>query len=94
MGKSKPVSSVRPTRADKSLKRLRKEFEDGTLTRQQLYLIPYEKKVEYLNRELAKKYNTKDIKFSCLTCAIVALYGPRRSITDEDLLKVTGLRHA
>ena len=80
----KPKSSTRPTRAEKSFKRLQKEFDAGTLSRTQLNLIPYEKREIYLRRKLAEKFG-KPVDFKCETCAQVVVYDINGSVTDEEL---------
>lgn len=46
----------------------------------------------YLKDKLSQKYH-KNIQFNCQDCAIIALYDDNGYITDEELIKCTGLRH-
>ena len=52
--------------------------------------------MEYYRKEIAKKYkfdeNIISLEF-CPWCAETALFKDNGSITDEELLEVTGLRH-
>jgi hypothetical protein len=86
MGKSKKVkSSNNDTKAEKRYKRLKNEFEKGTLTRKQVYGMPHEKMVEYLKRKLREKYHKDDVNFDCVTCAVNAAFDNERAVTDDEL---------
>ncbi len=74
------------TRKEKKFKKVKKQFDEGTLSKENLRTIPQDKQTEYLQREIAKKYNTKEIEFGCPTCAYTVLYTDKGYITDEDLL--------
>lgn len=67
----------------KNSNKLRLGFASGTLSKDQLWRIPNDKQVEYVQRELDKKYK-KHVTFGCFTCSVNALYDSGY-VTDEEL---------
>ena len=74
------------TKKEKKFKKVKKQFNEGTLSKENLGRIPKDKQMEYLRREIGKKHGTKEIDFGCLTCGYTVLYTDKGYITDEDLL--------
>ncbi len=74
------------TKKDKKFKKVEKKFNAGTLSEEDLGRIPVDKQMEYLRREIAKKYGTKEIDFGCPSCGYTVLYTDKGYITDDDLL--------
>jgi hypothetical protein len=73
--------------------KLQRQFKDGTLNLANLNRLPEDKKHEYLQRELRKKYNSPELVYSCTRCACTALFDDNGYITDDELIIYTGLPH-
>lgn len=82
------------TKREKKFKKLKQRWENGTLSKDQLGNIPFDKQHEYLTRELKKKYNlNRSVSYGCTHCSMIALYENNGYITDEELIADTGLKH-
>ncbi|KKL15104.1 hypothetical protein LCGC14_2508950 [marine sediment metagenome] len=75
------------TRREKYFEEHKNVFLAGNVSRENLSKYPIEKRMEYLNRELKKKYNTTQISTSCERCGTIALYEDNGYITDEEILE-------
>jgi hypothetical protein len=64
----------------------KQNFDNGTVTRQNLHKYPILDQKIYLQRELRKKYKTDKIVVHCHSCAYQALYDDSGYITDEGIL--------
>jgi len=84
MGKLKQTKN-NLTKKQKYLEKKRNKFNSGILSIDELYRIPIEKRIEYIKRELKKKFGG-NINFKCPHCASITLYENDGYITDEDLL--------
>lgn len=71
-------------------------YKAGKLSLDVFSELPYNRRVEYYQQEIPKKYKfDKKLypKDPCYTCAQVALFKDNGYISDEELIKVTKLRH-
>jgi hypothetical protein len=71
-------------------------FDDGTLKIERFQKLHPTKKQTYLRKEIAKKYkfDMNDLSANfCPHCGETALFKMDGYITDEELIKYTGLRH-
>lgn len=85
---------MKVTKREKKFKgKIKQRWENGTLSKEQLSNIPFDKADEYLTRELKNKYKLQKVSFSCRHCALIALYQDNGYITDEELIADTGLKH-
>lgn len=74
------------TKNEKRFDKLKKKFDSGMMTREELSHIPTNKKEEYIARELEIKYKKK-INYTCLYCAETCLFEDSGYVTDEELLE-------
>ena len=74
------------TKKEKRFQKIKDEFDKGELTREKLLTLSGGRQLEYLRKEIAKKYETNDIDFSCTHCGITVLYTDSGYITDDELL--------
>ena len=81
-----------PTRREKYYNKNKTAFMEGKIGNDDFERLPTERQKEYCIINLAKKYR-KPVRFSCIDCARTALYSNDGYVTDDELIKDTGLRH-
>lgn len=84
MGKQKD-NIPRATKREQKFKKVKGSFDNCTLSKDDYHKIPGEKRSEYLDKMILKKYNTK-VNFKCESCGIAVAFNDSGYITDEDLL--------
>ena len=72
------------TKKEKNFNKLKDKFEKGTLTLAEYQKIPLEKKMEYLTKEVKRRYK-QDIKVTCERCGSTLIFNTGGYISDDDL---------
>ena len=70
----------------------KKDFDAGKIKKENITKLPPEESRNYLILQLNKKYG-RNVTFTCTSCAITALYEDNGYVTDEEIIRETGLRH-
>lgn len=73
------------TKKEKNFEKLKSKYNNLSLTYEEYSKCPKEKRIEYLQKILYKKYN-KNIHFYCECCAITVAFNDNGYITDDELL--------
>ena len=80
------------TKKEKKFEKLKTKYNMLLLTYEEYSKIPKEKRMEYLHKKICKKYNIKDINFTCEYCGIDVAFNDSGYITDEELLNNEQIR--
>jgi len=74
------------TNKEKRFNKLKTDFLTNNLTKDQLYRLPTDKKIEYLKRNISTKFKIPSISIKCESCAFTILYQDSGYISDEEFL--------
>lgn len=80
---------TKKTKKEMYYEKNKKAFNETGLSKQNLFKYPIEKQKEYLEREIAKKYNKDKININCMECGYSVYFNDTGYITDEELLEHT-----
>lgn len=74
------------TKKEKKFDKVKNEYSNLSLSREDFLKIPQEKRNIYLYKKICKKYDIKHITFECEICATSVAFDDAGYITDEELL--------
>lgn len=77
------------TKRERYYQRNKQKFNSSGLSREEIHKFPPEKRLEYVHRELNKKYKTDQIKCDCVHCCLSALFEDGY-VSDEELRRQIG----
>jgi hypothetical protein len=86
------INALAPHLEGGDLQALASEFVQGTLQQSELRRLPRPLMKAYLRWQLKVKWG-RPVRFSCVNCAMTALYNEDGAVTDDEIIEATGMPH-